>query len=221
MPVITIRGKMGSGSPEIGKKVAELLHIDCIDRQIVAAVAERLKLQEREIIAKETPPCTLRERIEEALQRGYATGVGFQGAYLPISQIPLDDNSYFDALSAFIQDLAEGHSGVIIGRGSQFILKDHPKAMHVSIVAPFKLRVKRFMESMHTTEERARQEIEHSDNSARIFHKRFFGAEMEDPTCYDLVISTEHLGFDAAAAIIVEALRIRKEEKISQGALSG
>ena len=36
MPVITIRGKLGSGAPEIGKLVAESLHIDYIDREIIA-----------------------------------------------------------------------------------------------------------------------------------------------------------------------------------------
>ena len=74
MPVITIRGKMGSGAPEIGKMLAEKLKYDYIDREIIAAVATRLNLQENEVIAKEMPPVTLRERIEEALQKGIAMG---------------------------------------------------------------------------------------------------------------------------------------------------
>ena len=130
MPVITIRGKLGSGAPEIGKKVASLLKIDYIDRQIIAKVAERLNTHEQEILAKEMPPCTLRERIEEALQRGYATGIGIQGAYLPITQIPLDDSRYLEALTTLIKELAERPS-VIHGRGSQFILRNHPHVLNV------------------------------------------------------------------------------------------
>jgi shikimate kinase len=38
MPVITIRGKMGSGAPEIGRKIASILKIDYIDREIIAEV---------------------------------------------------------------------------------------------------------------------------------------------------------------------------------------
>jgi CMP/dCMP kinase len=212
MPIITIRGRMGSGAPEIGKKVAERLGFDYIDRELIAAVAARLNLQEHEIIAKETPPCSLRERIEEALQRGYATGVGVQGAYLPISQIPLDDNRYLEVLTSFIKELAQGHSAVVYGRGSQFILRNNPKTLNVSIVAPFSVRLKRVMERLNASEERARHEINRFDNSAKEFLKRYFGADMEDPTCYDLVINTERGSFDSAASIIIESLRIRREE---------
>jgi cytidylate kinase len=36
MPVITIRGQLGSGAPEIANRVAERLHIDYVDREIIA-----------------------------------------------------------------------------------------------------------------------------------------------------------------------------------------
>jgi cytidylate kinase len=211
MPVITIRGKMGSGAPEIGKKVARLLKADYIDREIIAEVAARLNLHEQEVIAKEMPPCTLRERIEEALQRGYATGLGVQGAYLPISQMPLDDNRYLEALTALIRELAERPS-VIHGRGSQFILRDYPHVLNVSIVAPFNVRLKRVMESQNLSEDRAKQELNRSDKTSREFIRRLFGAEVEDPTCYDLVINTDHITYDAAVQIILDALRLKEPE---------
>lgn len=212
MPVITIRGKMGSGAPEIGRRVAERLNIDYIDSKIIAEVAARLNLEEQDILAKEMPPCTLRERIEEALQKGYATGIGIQGAYLPITQVPLDDNRYLEALTNLFKELAQGHSAVIFGRGSQFILRNHPRAINISIVAPFSVRLKRIMEEKHLKEEQARQEMLHKDNAGREFIRRYFKAEMEDPVCYDVVINTERFTYDAAVSIILETLRIRNEE---------
>jgi cytidylate kinase len=212
MPIITIRGKIGSGAPEIGKKVADKLNIDYIDSKIIAEVAARLNLEEHEVIAKEMPPCTLRERIEEALQRGYATGIGIQGAYLPITQIPLDDNRYLEALTHLLEELAEGHSAVIFGRGGQFILRKHPRTINVSIVAPFPVRLKRVMEEKNLKEEQARQDITHKDNAAREFIRRFFKAEMEDPVHYDLVINTEYINYDAAVSVILETLRLKQDE---------
>jgi cytidylate kinase len=209
MPVITIRGKLGSGAPEIGKMMSEKLKWDYIDREILAQVATRLNLQENEIIAKEMPPVSLRERIEEALQKGYATGVGVQGAYLPISQIPLDDTRYLAALTTLIKELAQGRS-VIYGRGSQFILRDHPNTLNVSVVAPFKLRLKRVMEDMKLNEDKAKQEMTRFDNAAREFLKRYFGAEMEDPTCYDLVLNTDRLNFEMVSTIIIDTQRMRE-----------
>jgi cytidylate kinase len=209
MPVITIRGRLGSGAPEIGKQVADNLHIDYIDREIIAQVAARLNLEEQEVVAKEMPPTGLQDRIAEALAHGYTIGNGIQGAYLPIWQIPLDNNRYMDALTGLITELAQGQSSVIYGRGGQFILKDHPHSLHVSIVAPLKVRLKRVMENRKISEENAKQEIGRFDGSAREFMKRFFGVEMEDPTYYDLVINTEKYSFEAAASIIIEALRIK------------
>ena len=106
-------------------------------------------------------------------------------------------------------ELAQGHSAVIYGRGSQFILKDHPHSLHVSIVAPFKVRLQRIMEIRKINEENAKQEINRFDGSAREFMKRFFGVEMEDPTFYDLVINTEKYSYQAAASILLEAQRIK------------
>jgi cytidylate kinase len=209
MPVITIRGKLGSGAPEIGKMLADKLRWDYIDREILAQVASRLNLQENEVIAKEMPPVSLRERIEEALQKGYATGVGVQGAYLPISQIPLDDTRYLAALTTLIKELAQGRS-VIYGRGSQFILREHPNTVNVSVVAPFKIRLKRVMESLKLNEDKAKQEMTRFDNAAREFLKRYFGAEMEDPTCYDIVVNTERLDYEMACTTIINMLRLKE-----------
>jgi len=54
---------------------------------------------------------------------------------------------------------------VVRGRGSQFILKDYPGALHILVVAPLALRIKRIMESSAIKETEARKEIEHSDSS--------------------------------------------------------
>ena len=210
MPVITIRGRLGTGAPEIGKMVADRLHIDYLDREIIGQVAARLHLEEQEIIRKETPPAKLQERIAEALARGYSIGDGIQGAYLPFSQIPLDDTSYLEALTSLIKEMAQDHSMVIHGRGSQFILKDHPEALHVSVVASKEARLKRVMEMMQVNEDRAKQEMTRFDSTAREFLKRFFGAEMEDPIQYDLVINSGQFGFENTALLILEALKLKR-----------
>jgi cytidylate kinase len=207
--VVTIRGKLGSGASEIGRKAAELLHFDYIDREIIAEVATRLNLQEHEVLAKEMPPARLQERIAEALARGYSIGDGIQGAYLPMWQIPTDDNKYLEALTSLIRDLAKGQSVVIYGRGSQYILKDCPHALHVSTIAPMKLRIKRVMGALNLNEDKAKQEINRFDGSAREFIRRFFSADMEEPTCYDLIINTESLTYEDAAATIAKALNLK------------
>jgi cytidylate kinase len=208
MAIITIRGKIGSGAMEIGKLVSSKLHIDYIDREIIAEVASRLHMQEQEIVAKEMPPTSLQERIAEALARGYSIGDGIQGAYLPLWQIPLDDRRYMDTLTSFIKEISK-HDVVIFGRGSQFILKDEPRAVHILIVAPFTLRIKRFMDENKLSEEQAKQKLIHLDNSMREFEKRFYNVHAEDPSYFHIVINTGHFNYEAAVSLILEAIRLR------------
>ena len=209
MPIVTIRGQLGSGAPEVGRLVADRLRADYVDREIIAEVASRLHRQEKEVIAKETPPSTLLGRIAEALEQSYAFGDGMAGAYLPMGQIPLDDARYLRALETVVKELARSQSLVILGRGSQFILKGYPDTLHVLVAAPLEVRVRRVMQDLTLAPEAAKSEIARFDSSLRQFTKRYFKTELEDPVFYDLVINTERLSFEAAASIAVEALSLK------------
>jgi cytidylate kinase len=206
MSVVTIRGQLGSGAPEVARQIADRLQVDYVDREIIAGVAARLRRQEEEVKAKEMPPTSFLGRIAEALEHGYAFGDGVAGAYLSLEEIPLDDTRYLQALESVVRQLARSQRLVILGRGSQFILKDYPGALHVLVVAPFEVRVKRLMQDRKLDQEAARLEIERSDKSLRKFIKRYFKAELEDPVYYDLILNTERFTFQAASSIVVNAL---------------
>ena len=100
---------------------------------------------------------------------------------------------------------------MILGRGSQFILKDYPGVLHVLVVAPLEVRVKRVMQDLKLDQETAKLEIARFDNSLREFIKRYFKAEVEDAVYYDLVINTERFSFQAAASIVVDALSLKDQ----------
>jgi cytidylate kinase len=209
MPVVTIRGQMGSGAPEIGKIIAEKLHIDYIDREIIADVANRLKWSKEGIEDKEAPPGTLLGRITEALGRGYPIGPGYTGAYLPMFEIPLDDVQYLNGLEYIIKELASSQRVVIRGRGSQFILKEFPGALHILVVAPEDMRIKRVMSSLNLSESDARKQMVRSDNSHHEFIRRYFRADLENPVNYDVVVNTSNLSFEGTAMLAIEALELK------------
>jgi cytidylate kinase len=208
MSLVTIRGELGSGAPEIGREVASKLHFDYVDREIIAEVAARLQREEHDVIAKEMPPGTLLGRIIEALTSDYGGDV-LGGAYLPAELIPLGDTRYVGALKSVVRELARGESIVIRGRGSQFILKEYPGSLHVLVVAPLEVRVERVMQDLKIDREAACQEIARFDRSRHEFVKRYFQAELEDPLQYDLVINTGRLSFNAAVSNIINAFRSR------------
>ena len=211
MSVVTIRGQLGSGAPEVARQVADRLQADYVDREIIAEVAARLQRKEEEVKAKEMPPTGLVGRIAEALERNFAFGDALTGAYLSLVEIPLGDTRYLQALESVIRELARKQPLVILGRGSQFILKDYPGVLHVLVVAPLEVRVNRLMEERKLNQETANLEIERFDKNLRRFIKRYFKADLEDPVYYDLVLNTERLTFQAATSIVVNALSFKDQ----------
>ena len=206
MPVITIRGQLGSGAPEIGKLVADKLHIDYVDREIIARVAELLIRGDKDVILKEMPPSSLLGRVSEALEHNAYYRAS---AYLSTWEMPLKDTQYLTGLNSVINDLVRG-GAIVIRPGSQFILKDLPGALHVFVVAPLELRVKRVMETSKTKESETRTEIKLFDSSHREFARRYFHAELEDPLHYDLVLNTGHINFNDAVSVIVDVLPLKQ-----------
>ena len=215
MPVITIRGQFGSGAPEIGKLVAAKLHLDYIDREIIAEVAHRLRRPKESIEQKEVPPSSFWAKIADVLGHSSTPATGYSNVYLPVWEIPVEDSTYLVGLESVIKELAVSQSIVIQGRGSQFILKDYPSATHILVMAPFELRLKRIMESMKVNEEVAKKEIERFDSSHREFAKRYFKTELENPLHYDIVINTKNTNFEMASLIIAEAINLKITHRVN------
>jgi len=215
MPVITIRGQLGSGAPEIGRLIADGLHLDYVDREIITRVAGLLDRREQDVMAKEMPPSSILGRIAEEWEHipPLSTSPSSTGLYLsaclPNWEEPIDDTRYLGGLQSIVKELATSKSIVICGRGSQFILRDNPGAFHVLVVAPLDMRVKRVMESLKVDEESAKKEIAGFDSRRCEFIKRYFNTALEDPVNYDLVINTKHLDFGTAASIVVNALPLK------------
>lgn len=205
MPVITIRGQMGSGASEIGKEVSRLLKADYVDREILESVAQLVGRPVAQIEEKEQIPVRLVRRILAVFERAEEKSGTAESAYRRTWEEPLENAKYLFALESVIQDLALEENIVLVGRGSQFILRNHPSALHVLVIAPLLKRIKEVAAALDVPQQQARKQIEESDKSRRVFIQRFFKRALENPDYYDLVVNTERLAYDAAASIIVSA----------------
>ena len=155
------------------------------------------------------PPGSILGRMAKALGDRLAYGAGAEGAFLPSWQIPLNDPRYLPVFESVIKELALIPTMVIRGGGSQFILRDHPVALHLPVVAPLEVRGRRVMKNLRLDQESAKQEIALFDRSRRESIRRYFQAELEDPVFYDLPLNTGNLGYEAAAAMAVDALSFK------------
>jgi cytidylate kinase len=210
MPVITIRGRLGSGAPQIGKLCAGNLNLEYMDREIINHIAERLDVPRQQIIAKEVLPVTFRERIARMIKEDFP-GAGSLGRRTAEEDVPpLDNAQYMKGLKSAIRNLARTEAVVINGRGSMFFLKDWPGALHVLTVAPLELRIKRVMASYDIDEETAKEKINRYDYNRQQFIKKYFKAELEDPLHYDLTINTSEMSLEDAASLVINAVRLKQ-----------
>jgi cytidylate kinase len=119
----------------------------------------------------------------------------------------LDERRYIHTITGVIEALAEGGNVVMVGRGSPVILRDRPGCLHVLTMAPFEMRAQRIALREEITVEEAKRRVQESDHGRAAFHRKFFKVGADDPSLFDLVISTGRLSYEVGADLTVTAAR--------------
>jgi CMP/dCMP kinase len=126
---------------------------------------------------------------------------------------------YLDIMESLIYEVSRTGRGVILGHGSQFLLRDFGCALHVLIHASQPYRIKQMMDQQGLSRQAAEKIISKNDNERRGFLRFAFRLEFSDPSLYDLVINTEKFGVQGAANLIVDALKSQTIQECSLHAL--
>ena len=224
MTIVTISRQLGSGGNKIAAGVAEAMSLRFIDREMINRAAHeagvpKIALQEMEYEGQRTlveqvldilrqMPAT--PNPPETAQREAATplSVHFGGIFSPtLRPMSTAMNDYVRMVGMVIRDLAREGRVIIVGRGSQVLLKDHPAALHVQIIAPFWHRVKKIMEREGLERRAAVSRVRTSDRARADYLRRYHNVHWLDPQLYDLVINTAKVPVEVAATLIVEASR--------------
>ena len=184
MPLITISRGIGCGGMVIARLVADGLKVKLYDDDMLQKEAVRLGYRAEKIKGLD------------------AKAPGFLD--LLLGQKP---NIYLDYMEALIYEVAKKGEGVIVGHGSQMLLRDFECALHVRIYAGEPTRIKNLMEQQGLSEEAAMKLIHKNDHEQKGFFRFAFHMDWTDPSLYDLIINTEQLGIVTAARLIMEAAR--------------
>lgn len=224
MTVVTVSGQPGTNAREVGRTTAERLGIDYIDQEILVEAArtlgvpmetvvpieertsglgERLttmlrRFLERSAVAGATDPMMGAGGLDVVLGRTYAEAVAEEGLQ------EVSDERYLATLTGIIRDLAAHDNVLIIGRGSQVILKDWPGAVHVLLVAPLPVRTKTLAERERLSTDEASKRVHDRGKARAAFHHRFFKVDVDDPALYHLTLNTGSLSLEQTAQIIAD-----------------
>jgi cytidylate kinase len=93
-----------------------------------------------------------------------------------------------------------------------------PQVFHVRLVAPWAARVEHLAEQNHISQAEAARIAKSRDQARRAYVRRYFNAEIDEPTLYDLTINTSRFGFAHAADVIVHAALVHHRKFKETGA---
>ena len=201
--VITVSAPLGAGGDQVAQRLAGQLNLPFVDRAIPAAVAEQLSVPVASAQARD-------EQREPWALRLLASAAKTEPLFgLEVAAIDFDDEDQFRlATEAALWKLAATTGGVILGRVGAVILARHPRAIHVRVVASRATRSRRVCEYGGLDEPAALRLIDRTDRARDAYAHHLYGADLNDPGLYDLIVATDKLGIDDAAEVVTAFLAV-------------
>ncbi len=191
-PLITLSREFGALGAATGRHVAEKLGFSFWDQEIVHAIVEHTGAQETLLASLDE---RTRNRIEDVISENLGGAVGTAGEY--VRQV-----------TRVVRTIERHGGAVIIGRGAYFILAPET-TLRVRVVCPEAMRIARFAEREGLDKREAEKQVRRVERERRLFNKRHFGREVDDPLQYDLVLNTGWTTHEAAAEVVVAAYRAK------------
>ncbi len=193
--VIVIGRQYGSGGHDIGKILADKLGFDFYDQEIIKMAAGTTGLTSEFI-----------EKREETMTNSLLYDLVNQMYQYRDEKEEAPKDKIFDAESKVIRDLADKGNCVIIGRCSDYVLRDDDRVLKVFFNAPMESRIERVMKRLGVesgnAQHRIRKEDKYRADNYRYYTGRIWGASAN----FDLTINTD-LGIDFIEKCIDDALK--------------
>jgi hypothetical protein len=198
---ITIEREFGCGASEIASSVAGRLGWSLWDERLTQEIA-RLTESTPEAVEKRewrTDPAVY--RIFQDFLRG-----GFEGGLPPTNRLHLLDARRIAAVSeTAVKTAFSSGSSVIVGRGSQFFLRNRKDVFHVFLYASRDFKISRLI-SMGATEDKAIEQVDTTDKSRAAFVRQYLGLKWPEPHLYHAMFNTE-MGESCTATMLVECVQ--------------
>lgn len=197
MAVITISRQFGAGGKTLGKMVADEFGYTFADSEIIKMVAEMANVSTNfvETVEKEAggkfsrfiSKMVSKPLVERVLkdERGY-----------------IDEEIYLDYLVLIIAQMADDGDVVILGRGSQYILNDHPDAYHILLIDEFENRVQFMQSNYDLAKSRATQVVKSEDKRRKNLYQKLGKTDYDNPFLYHLVLNMYKVNLEQALQLV-------------------
>ncbi|MFO0567624.1 MAG: cytidylate kinase-like family protein [Polyangiaceae bacterium] len=191
-PMISVSREYGARGAEVGKLVAARLGFQFHSQELVHEVAKQARVRQQLV-------ASLDERARDDIEQ-WVSELMDEGAFSP--------TDYLRNLTKVILSLGRHGKGVVVGRGSQYIL-DPKRTLRIRAYAPLDARVRRIATRDALSRSDARSKILRIDSERMAFYRQHFDRDHSAPHDYDLMLNTSTLSIDACVDMVVRAYRAR------------
>ncbi len=214
MAIVTVSRRFGAGGHTLGEKLCERFGFRLVDELAIDKLALEHKLSPNWLTAV--------EKEASSTFLSILSGIVSRGLFYkhPGSTPERDDpQKYIRFLTNTFTAMANEGGYVIVGRGAQFILKGHPKAIHVLLVADYESRVSFIVEHHNLSRSKAASVIRGREKERAALASCLFEANIDDPTLYHIVLNTSLMPYEDVVESVSE-LVVRSIDRESSSALS-
>lgn len=196
--VVAISRQKGSGGGHIGQVIAERRGLRFIDGTMLRAASEYLRVHDPKL-----------ERVGERIDTWWSTMAGAlaMGGLSGLGMLPVDTMREADVAQIerrIIEEIAQQHPAVIVGRGAAHVLKGRPGVVSVFLHAPEAWRIERVAQHTGVDPAKARDAVRESDRQRASFMRALTGADWTDARQYHLAVDTAMTGIDATIDLVLQ-----------------
>jgi cytidylate kinase len=202
MAVITIARQFGAGGRTLGNRLAKTLNYRFLDDVVIQELARRINVTHEAVQDVENIAGGFFSKIiSSMLSRSYMermTGEDF--GYI-------DEVIYLKILKEVMVDLAAKDNIILLGRGGQYILEDHPNAFHVLLVADNQYRNAFMQKTYNLDPAKAESAVREGEKRRRQLYSLFKRSDYNDPLHYHMVFNTGRVTLEQTEQQIVALVR--------------
>lgn len=190
--IITIGRQFGSGGKAVAEALGKKLGIPVYDSELITRAAQESGFS-KEFFTK-----------SDEKKRLFNLSSIFAGSFIGDTENYMSDKGLFKIQSDTILSIAEQGSAIIVGRCSDYILRDMGCTLDVFLTSPAEVRARRVAERTGVTQEKAMEVIEKMDRSREEYYNYYTFGNWGVASTYDLCLDSSLLGIEGTADHIIE-----------------
>jgi cytidylate kinase len=183
---VTIEREYGCGGSAIAATLAELLGWKLWDHELTAEIARLTHSTPQAVEKREWKDDPAVYRVFKSFLRG-----AFEGGLPPTDRLELLDARRISIVSQqVVNDALSSGPSVIVGRGSQYFLRDRKDVFRVFLYASRTYKIERLIKA-GTSQEQSIEDVDTIDRDRAAFVKRYFKLNWPERHLFDVMLSTE------------------------------